>query len=93
MDSLWRTKAACRGTAAENILPVLCFNACPVRKQCLREALDESDWHRGVTYEPYYVWGGHSASARFAAMQDTGFRAANAFDLLIGKEKTHGPAT
>ena len=93
MSKPWRHKASCRGTPAEDILPALCFNACPVRKDCLTEALEESDWHRGVTYEPYYVWGGHSASARFAAMQDTGFRAAKAFDLLIGKEKTHGPAT
>ena len=87
MSKPWRHKALCRGPPAEDVLPALCFNACPVRKDCLKEALEESDWHRGVTYEPYHVWGGYPAATRFAVMRETGFRARQAFNLLIEREK------
>ncbi len=91
MSSTWRNKAACKGIPAEEILPIICFNRCPVRKECLMEALQDSDWHRGISYEPHLVWGGHSANARYTAMNATGFRPKLAYKVLLEREN-NGPS-
>ena len=91
MSDDWINKAACKGIAAEEVLPIICYNRCPVRKDCLKEALQNSDWHRGISYEPHLVWGGHTANSRQTAMDATGFRSKLAYKFLLEREK-NGPS-
>ena len=86
MAEAWKEKAACRGIPVIEVLPIICFNKCPVRKECLAYALKTADWHRDITYDPHLVLGGYLAKQRYKAMKETGFRAARAFDLLLQTE-------
>ena len=91
MTEDWKTRAECRGLPVLQVLPVLCFNECSVRKECLNHALTSGDWHRDVTYDPHLVWGGYHPGERHKVMKETGFRAAKAFELLIERENHGAP--
>lgn len=92
MADNWVTDAACRGYPPDQVLPIMCFNKCPVRHECLANALTSADWHRDITYDPHLVWGGYHAVARHKVMKETGFRAGRAFDLLLEREKQNAAA-
>ncbi len=87
MAEHWKREAACRGIPPLEVYPVVCFDECPVRKECLAYALRSGDWHRDVTYDPHLVWGGYLPNQRRTAMKETGFRAARAFTLLVEAEQ------
>lgn len=91
----WYPQAACKGIPAGDVTKEICFDGCPVRKNCLTYALCVGDWfnkygqrvdHNLDFYMPSLVWGGHSGYEREKAMKATGYTPTRALDLLVKSE-------
>jgi hypothetical protein len=90
----WQTRAACKGMNPEQVAPTHC-QRCPVRHECLWEALSDVDWHRQQSYTPACTWGGYPASTRRAMMADADvrFRPEIAYQKFLKQEReNNGPS-